>query len=334
MYFYFACPKKSRALKSTKRGLISYIRDYVQNLQFLRRLKAPGGEPTADESTRIQDLQTDMSDIKARLADMQTELPVQNNGIYLSIILGSNLNLSLMNKNDRYRYKEEYEKFKMTVTNVILVTLFFTYLFHTRAMDAIAHFMMVWFYCTLTIRESVLRINGSRIKGWWVIHHYASCVLCGITLTWKDGACYQEFRPQFLLFCTYIGLVQLMQCQYQRGCLRRLHSLGQRHSMDITVEGFSSWMFKGLTFLLPFLIAGYLFQFYNAFTLIQIWRYNDCTGQWQVFALALLFLIIGLGNSMTTLSVLLRKFRDQGTYSSRRRLVTKYSNRPNDDKDE
>ncbi|KIH69315.1 hypothetical protein ANCDUO_00343, partial [Ancylostoma duodenale] len=48
------------------------------------------------------------------------------------------------------------------------------------------------------------------------------------------------------------------QTQYQSGCLRRLHSLGQGHIMDITVEGFTSFMFKGLTFLLPFLVAAYV----------------------------------------------------------------------------
>uniref|UniRef100_A0A1I7XAQ9 L-lactate permease n=1 Tax=Heterorhabditis bacteriophora TaxID=37862 RepID=A0A1I7XAQ9_HETBA len=50
--------------------------------------------------------------------------------------------------------------------------------------------------------------------------------------------------------------------------------------MDITVEGFTSWMFKGLTFLLPFLVAGYFFQLYNAYTL---WHLSfECTGQWQI----------------------------------------------------
>lgn len=142
------------------------------------------------------------------------------------------------------------------------------------------NFLLVWYYCTLTIREAILRVNGSRIKGWWLVHHYISCVLCGIALTWRDE-CYHEFRPLFFLIIVYVGTVQLLQTKYQIGCLRRLHALGQRYPMDITVgkrfysfrqshsfvlivfsEGFSSWMFKGLTFLLPFLVGGYVsFQF-------------------------------------------------------------------------
>lgn len=85
-----------------------------------------------------------------------------------------------------------------------------------------------------------------------------ACVLCGIALTWRDGNCYADFRWLFITMAFYIAVVQLLQYKYQTGCLRRLHSLGQRHSMDVTVEGFSSWMFKGLSFLLPFLVVGYV----------------------------------------------------------------------------
>lgn len=111
---------------------------------------------------------------------------------------------------------------------------------------------------TRTSNVTILQVNGSKIKGWWLSHHYLSCAVPGIVLTWKEGVCYQEFRPAFLLFVVYISLVQLAQNQYQSGCLRRLHALGQGHQMDITVEGFTSWQFKGLTFLLPFLTVGYV----------------------------------------------------------------------------
>ncbi|RCN50495.1 TMPIT-like protein [Ancylostoma caninum] len=178
--------------------------------------------------------------------------------IHCTFILGKNLNLSLLSKNDRYKYKQDYESFKWKVTVAILVSVALSYLFPWRVLDSIGNFLMVWYYCTLTIRESVLTINGSRIKGWWVMHHYLSCVLCGIVLTWRDGECYQSFRHQFLMFVFYLCFVQILQTQYQSGCLRRLHSLGQGHIMDITVEGFTSFMFKGLTFLLPFLVAAYV----------------------------------------------------------------------------
>lgn len=53
-----------------------------------------------------------------------------------------------------------------------------------RVTDAAFNFLLVWYYCTLTIRESILINNGSRIKGWWVFHHYVSTFLSGVMLTW------------------------------------------------------------------------------------------------------------------------------------------------------
>lgn len=94
-----------------------------------------------------------------------------------------------------------------------------------------------------------------------------------------------------------LGFVQFLQYYYQSGCLYRLRALGERHTMDLTVgesagpapqpgevegrgfpeegihvsslattaaflippvEGFQSWMWRGLTFLLPFLFFGHV----------------------------------------------------------------------------
>lgn len=76
------------------------------------------------------------------------------------------------------------------------------------------------------------------------------------------------------------GFVQYLQFGYQKGLLYRLKALGERHNMDITIEGFHSWMWRGLSFLLPFLSIGYAFQAYNAWTLYQLAFHKDAT--WQV----------------------------------------------------
>lgn len=62
------------------------------------------------------------------------------------------------------RYKQEYEQFKMTVTLVILGVISLSYFMPSRFLDSVSNFLMVWYYCTLTIRESILRVNGSKIK--------------------------------------------------------------------------------------------------------------------------------------------------------------------------
>ncbi|KAL1232385.1 Transmembrane protein [Trichinella spiralis] len=195
----------------------------------------------------------------------------------------------------RIRYKEDYEKFKLRVNLILFV-------FAPIVLDAAYNFFLVWYYCTLTIRESILRCNGSRIKGWWLFHHYASA-------------------KAILLFSFYISFVTFLQCQYQRGCLYRLKALGRRHSMDITVEGFHTWMFRGLTFLLPFLIIGYVFQLYNAYLLYHLSQTYQCR-EWQVSVLALVFLLMATGNTLTTAEVCFHKVRHRLGVRDRLRKYT------------
>jgi len=78
----------------------------------------------------------------------------------------------------------------------------------------------------------------------------------------------------------FLGFVQYLQFRYQQGVLYRLKALGERHNMDITIEGFHSWMWRGLSFLIPFLYIGYLFQLYNAYTLYTLISHPLST--WQV----------------------------------------------------
>lgn len=80
--------------------------------------------------------------------------------------------------------------------------------------------------------------------------------------------------------CIILGVVQSFQFLYQQGVLYRLKALGERHNMDITIEGFHSWMWRGLSFLLPFLYLLYIYQLYNAYTLYTLCYHADAT--WQV----------------------------------------------------
>ena len=65
-------------------------------------------------------------------------------------------------------------------------------------------------------------------------------------LIWPDGPCYDDYRLQMMCFNIYLAFIQYLQFAYQRGVLYRLRSLGERSTdMDITIDGFHSWMFKG-----------------------------------------------------------------------------------------
>ncbi|KAG7226054.1 hypothetical protein INR49_018664 [Caranx melampygus] len=224
-------------------------------------------------------------------------------------------------KKNGFAYKDEYEKFKLYSTVILLLCSFICYFFVSyRFLDAILNFLLVWYYCTLTIRESILITNGSRIKGWWVFHHYISAFLSGVMLTWPDGNPYKAFRNQFLAYSLYQSFVQCLQCYYQSGCLYRLRALGERHNMDLTVEGFQSWMWKGLTFLLPFLFFGHVIGDVDnilIFLAALQWHLSLQNGtapnckEWQVLMCGLCFLILFMGNFFTTLAVVRQKLKSR-----------------------
>ncbi|XP_037670341.1 ion channel TACAN isoform X3 [Choloepus didactylus] len=234
-----------------------------------------------------QELENQIKERQGLFFDMEAYLP-KKNGLYLSLVLG-NVNVTLLSKQAKFAYKDEYEKFKLYLT-IILILISFTcrFLLNSRVTDAAFNFLLVWYYCTLTIRESILISNGSR----------------------PDGLMYQKFRNQFLSFSMYQSFVQFLQYYYQSGCLYRLRALGERHTMDLTVEGFQSWMWRGLTFLLPFLFFGQFWQLYNALTLFSLAQDPQCK-EWQVLMCGLPFLLLFLGNFFTTLRVVHQKFHSQ-----------------------
>ncbi|XP_014212268.1 transmembrane protein 120 homolog isoform X2 [Copidosoma floridanum] len=256
-------------------------------------------------SNTRQMLDKDMIRREQQIHEMEQTLP-KPNGTYLSIILGS-VNVSILNKNDKFKYKDEYEKFKL-VLSVIGFFLSVVNLFtNIRTLELSFMFLLVWYYCTLTIRESILKVNGSKIKGWWRFHHFLSTVVSGVLLVWPNTGPWYTFRQQFMWFNVYISIVQYLQFRYQSGVLYRLKALGERHNMDITIEGFHSWMWRGLSFLLPFLFIGYFFQLYNAYVLFKLAWHPEAT--WHVPVLSAMFLVLFLGNTTTTILVIPQKLK-------------------------
>ncbi|XP_037534417.1 ion channel TACAN-like [Nematolebias whitei] len=255
-----------------------------------RLVKKHSKKSSGEALTTLEGLKEKIKTREHVFSEMEAFLP-KKNGVYLSLVLG-NVNVTLLSKQ----------------ANLLLLSVVCYVFVSYRFLDAILNFLLVWYYCTLTIRESILITNGSRIKGWWVFHHYISAFLSGVMLTWPDGTLYKTFRNQFLAYSLYQSFVQCLQCYYQSGCLYRLRALGERHNMDLTVEGFQSWMWKGLTFLLPFLFFGHFWQLFNSLSLFRMAQLPDCK-EWQVLMCGLCFLLLFLGNFSTTLAVVRQKLK-------------------------
>ncbi|KAL4844286.1 hypothetical protein H8958_009747, partial [Nasalis larvatus] len=68
----------------------------------------------------------------------------------------------LLPKKNGFAYKDEYEKFKLYLTIILLLgAVACRFVLHYRVTDEVFNFLLVWYYCTLTIRESILISNGS-----------------------------------------------------------------------------------------------------------------------------------------------------------------------------
>ena len=72
-----------------------------------------GSNVTKEEHGEVIDLKKDLLRRTAQLGQMQEVLPRQS-GRYLRGILG-NVDCSILDKNEKYQYKEQYEQFKLIV---------------------------------------------------------------------------------------------------------------------------------------------------------------------------------------------------------------------------
>ncbi|XP_014664965.1 PREDICTED: transmembrane protein 120 homolog isoform X3 [Priapulus caudatus] len=244
--------KKYEEMTGLQRQCQSLLTAQQKQLKTLQT-KMKGASPVAGAEEEKRDQL--ITKRKQQLKNIEETLP-KKNGMYLNVILGD-VNTSLLNKADRFKYKEQYEHFKLVLTVLSLCLSIVALIFDYRPEDEP----------------------------------------------------YEAFRVQFMWFALYLSIVQLCQYRYQKGCLYRLRALGERHNMDVTVDGFHVWMWRGLGFLLPFLFFGYFFQLYNAYTLYQL-SYHPAA-DWQVPVTACIFFILAIGNILTTTQVLQLKLRQR-----------------------
>lgn len=253
------------------------------------------------------------SDYKEKLAIMQTRkttidhiavaLPIPTHFL-LAFVLGS-VNVTLLHMGDRFRYKNEYEVFKRNATCTIILLALLSLYFECRLMDTLFHTFLAVYYAILTVRELILIANGSRIKLWWRLHHYISIIQSFVILEWPDGESYEFFRNTFLYFSLYLGVVQLLQFQYQKDQLYKKRSLGQGDIMETTTELPNKSTF---TVLILALFAAYIFQLHNASILYSFIQGSSSSVEYNVYISSLSFALLGIGNLFTTLMVLRSKF--------------------------
>ncbi|WPT10900.1 Transmembrane protein 120-like protein [Picochlorum sp. SENEW3] len=121
---------------------------------------------------------------------------------------------------------------------------------------------LLFFYTATAMRESVLKVNGSRIRPWWIQHHYWSMATCVLMLSLPiDSPAVVRACRQFLWWAMLQGVVMILQNRYQRGRMYTRIALGKSSATDV-IGGESSGSFGQLHVLYPVLFWMQILQFY------------------------------------------------------------------------
>uniref|UniRef100_A0A672KDX4 Transmembrane protein 120B-like n=2 Tax=Sinocyclocheilus grahami TaxID=75366 RepID=A0A672KDX4_SINGR len=85
------------------------------------------------ETAVINDLKVQIKERQNVFFDMESYLP-KKNGLYLNLVLG-NVNVTLLSNQAKFAYKDEYEKFKLYMTIILMfgaVTCLFLFNYRTE----------------------------------------------------------------------------------------------------------------------------------------------------------------------------------------------------------
>ena len=158
-----------------------------------------------------------------------------HNSLFVRLFLGQ-VNVKVYREDEKLKLKQEYQKFRSR-TDLIWVFMSLIQLViwpDVRALEIIFQIWLLYYYVSISLRENILRVNGSNIRPWWIIHHYLSTVVSLVTLTWPDGPAFRTFIKQNLYMTLAQGVVQILQTRYQQGRLYKLVAMGKATRMDVT----------------------------------------------------------------------------------------------------
>ena len=283
----------------------------VQSLgQDIRRLGEGGAGGEAEEllgALRTLD----------RRATQLRETQPETRSLFSRIVLGR-VNVKCFSDRERFRLRDEYNKFKLR-TNVIfvlfpaLVLLFHFKVRHhwldTHWITVLHHLWLLYYFVSLALRENILLVNGSNIRAWWIYHHYLSAAGSVAWLVWPPTDIYLSYVPSVTALCLYTGVVQTLQILFFQRRDYANRALGKAGHMDVSYPETITELPKELLVLVPFLFIGQVWQILlglsfvgTFFTECHIFDKNwtEYREELQVLSSAVLALTLGIGNFVST----------------------------------
>jgi hypothetical protein len=237
---------------------------------------------------------------------LQRKLPSSSLSFFLWLMLGD-VNLVLPTSEEKLKYKTSYENFKKKVVLFLLPVLLFLLVLNLSVfLETIILSTMLWYYLSSTLREHILKMNGSAIKPWWIHHHYISIGMVIVLISWCSQENFREFSFSLWALSFYTAFVGVVQVRYQKARLYTMRAMGQANNMETfmpdTLDAATSPSAKRNLFslLLPLLLFGHSLQLYvGASCLVNIFWFGGM--DWQAAVVGVGFLAIGGGNLWATL---------------------------------
>jgi len=285
------------------------------------------------ETEKILSFQTRLEELR-KYTDFlgKTKRKVGSN--FLRYIMG-HVSVRVWNESDRKQLKIEYNKFKQIGTFCMILfpisqlVIGFSWVLHQWHQVC-----AVYYYFSLSIRENVLKLNGSRIKRWWIVHHYLTIIQSFLSLMICRSV-YNDYQGYFA-YLTYLslwnGCVMWVQNQYQEARHYARVAMGKASIFDGTTSETlveapsqsSTWYY----FLVPLLYMTYMFEIILAGYCFSEFLYNY-TRQNRVRIFEMEFLLvcvvwiaIAFGNVTTTSRIVYAKQRNQRLDKELRRIRT------------
>jgi len=231
---------------------------------------------------------------------------------FLRYILG-HVSVRVWNESDKKQLKSEYNKFKQVATTWMIIFPLMQLIF---GFSWIVHqwhqVFTMYYYFSLAIRENVLKLNGSRIKRWWIVHHYLSIATSFLSLLLLRSA-YNDYEGYFTyttFLALWIAAVMWVQNQYQEARHYARIAMGKASIFDGTTSETlveapsqsSTWYY----ILVPLLYMTYIFEVILAgYCFLEFLTHYSQQVEFRIFELeclmlGVLWLLIAFGNVTTT----------------------------------
>jgi len=213
--------------------------------------------------------------------------------VFIRLMMGK-VEMKMWKKGDMDQFRAEYNKFKLRTTIIFIIfPLVQLLLVANRFLFTLHQTWLIYYYTSLALRENILQLNGSNIKAWWIYHHYISSLMCLILVAWPVEAVLATTRI-FLLFGLFQGLIMFVQSRYQENRHYVRRSLEKAKPSEVYASETLIEKPTDLKILVPLLYTLYIFELGLGGWLLLL------ASDWPTGLLGGLFLILGVGNALTT----------------------------------